>query len=183
VPGLDVQLTDMRQLLLGRRLAAVAEQAGAEVRGLSGWSDFVQVVTPDVVELRPEFPLVLVTEPCMACGRAGYIRDDFVEGRLSFDGGDDSLTVAREWPLSTEATEAPASRNRVALGFQYVGSEGRHEVGAEIDFERNNWVGWTEGWCYFVFLRLSLVDALLSRGATGLSLRPVHLSAPSIPPA
>ena len=179
VPGLDVQLTDLRQLLLARHLAAVAEQAGAEVRGLSGPGDFVQVVTPDVVALRPEFPLVRVSEPCPACGRAVYNRDDFVEGRLSIDGGEDSLVVAKEWPLSAEVTEVPASRNRDVLGYPgYVGSEGRHAVGAVFDLERNRWVGWAAGWCYVVFLHLSLVDALLSHGATGLSLRPVHWMAP-----
>ena len=56
-PSLDVQITDSRHMLLARRLAPLAEQRGAEVRGLCGPSEFVQVVTPDVVTLRPDFPL------------------------------------------------------------------------------------------------------------------------------
>jgi hypothetical protein len=176
----DIQLTDERQLLLARRLVPVAERAGAEVRGLAGRSDFVQVVTPDVVALRPVFPLVRIYEPCPGCGRASYDRIDHVEGSLFID-GEDGLTVAKEWPLSAEVTDLPASRTREPIGWRggpWPFPEGRHEAGTGIDLQHD--ARWRSG-RRAVILRLSLVDALLSRGATGLSLGPLHSMAPGSP--
>jgi hypothetical protein len=163
-------------LLLARRLASVAEQAGAEVRGLVGRSDFVHVVTPDAVNLRPVFPLFQVMEPCPGCGRAAYDRSDQVEGRLAFGEDDVGLSVAKDWPLMLEVMDAPAARCRDVIGWRGYYQGGRHEAGAEFSMLRET--AWTSGW-YVVFLGLPFVDALLSQGATGLSLRPVHEIDPS----
>jgi hypothetical protein len=169
--GIDVQVTDTRHVLLARRLAAVAEHAGAEVRGLAGRSDFVQVATPAVVSMRPVFPLFQVMEPCPGCGRAAYGRSDKVEGGLAFDADDVGLIVAKEWPLTVEVTDAPAATCRELIGWQGYYREGSHEAGAEFSLLRES--AWTSG-SYVVFLGLPFVDALLSEGASGLSLRPVH---------
>jgi len=173
-PQLDVQVTDYTQMLLARRLAPVAEHAGAEVRGLSGRSDFVQVVTPDVVTLRPVFPLFEVPERCPGCGRVGYDRSDKVEGDLGSDAGDNELIVAKQWRLSAEVTDAPAARARDPINWRGAVIEGHHQIGAELDLERER--SWDSG-RRPIFLRLPLVDALLSQGATGMSLRPVHSDA------
>jgi hypothetical protein len=165
--GIDVQLTDQKHLLLARRLAPVAEHAGAEVRGLAGRSDFVQVATPAVVTLRPVFPLFQVMAPCPGCGRVGYDRSDHVEGSL--DDGENGLTVAKKWPLTLEAMDAPASTCRDVIGWRGYYKEGSHQVGAKFDLMRDE--NWTSG-SYVVFLGLPFVDALLSQGASGLSLRP-----------
>jgi hypothetical protein len=175
-PQFDVQVTEQMHMLLARRLAPVAEHAGVEVRGLSGTSDFVQVVTPDVVTLRPVFPLCEVGERCPGCGTVGYGRSDEVEGGLDLD-RDDDLTVAKEWPLSAEVTDAPAARARDPIGWRGAFIEGHHQIGAELDLEREHY---SESWQQRpIFLRLSLVDALLSQGSTGMSLRPVHSDAPA----
>ncbi len=141
-PQFDVQVTDYMQMLLAGRLAPVAELAGAEVRGLSGRSDFVQVLTPDVVTLRPVFPLLAVGERCPGCGRAGYVRSDKVEGGLLSD-GDDGLIVAKEWPLSAEVTDAPAARSRDPIEGRGAIIEGHHQIGAELDLERES--SWASG--------------------------------------
>jgi hypothetical protein len=172
-PQFDVQVTDWMQMLLARRLAPVAEHAGAEVRGLSGRTDFVQVVTPDVVTLRPVFPLFEVMERCPGCGRVGYDRSDKVEGDLLSD-EDDELAVAKEWPLSAEVTDAPAARSRDPIDWRGAIIEGHHRIGAELDLERER--SWASG-RRPIFLRLPLVDALLSERATGMALRPVHSDA------
>ncbi len=172
-PQVDVQVTDYTQMLLARRLAPVAEHVGAEVRGLSGRSDFVQVVTPDVVTLRPVFPLFEVEERCPGCGRVGYDRSDNVECDLLSD-GDDGLFVAKEWPLSAEVTDAPAASSRDLINWRGAIIEGHHQIGAELDLERER--SWGSGHRP-IFLRLPLVDALLAQGATGMSLRPVHSDA------
>jgi hypothetical protein len=171
-PEIDVQVTDYAQMLLARRLVPVAEHAGVEVRGLAGRSDFVQVVTPDVIALRPVFPLFEVQNRCPGCGKVGYDRSDKVEGDLLSDSGDSELIVAKEWPLSAENTEAPAARARDPINWRGASTPGHHEIGAELDLERDR--SWASG-SRPLFLRLTLVDALLSQGATGISLRPVHL--------
>ena len=171
-PRLDVQVTDSQHMLLARRLAPVAEHFGAEVRGLSGASEFVQVVTPDVVTLRPEFPLFRVYERCPGCGREGYDRSDEVEGSVYPDPANDTgVVVAKTWPLSAEVTDRPASWSRDRINWRGCeASEGRHQVGEEFDLERIH--SWESG-MHAVFVGLTLMDALLARGATGLSLRPV----------
>jgi hypothetical protein len=169
--GIDVQVTDTWHLLMARRLAPVAEHAGAEVRGLAGRSDFVQVVTPAVVTVRPVFPLFQVEAPCPGCGRVGYDRSDQVEGCLSFGADDDGLTVAKEWPLTLEVTDAPAATCRERIGCRWYYREGSHQVGAEFNLMRES--TWTSG-SYAVFLGLPFVDALLAQGASKLSLRPVN---------
>ena len=158
-PQFDVQVTDETQMLLASRLAPVAEHAGAEVRGLSGRSDFVQVITPDVVTLRPVFPLFQVEERCPGCGRVGYDRSDKVEGSL-FPMDDDGLIVAKEWPLSAEVTDAPAARSCDPIDWRGAIIEGHHQIGVELDLERDT--SWASG-SPPVFLRLPLVDALLPR--------------------
>jgi hypothetical protein len=176
--GIDVQLTDTKHLLLASRLAPLAEQAGAEIRVLAGRSDFVQVVTPHIVNLQPVFPLFQVSEPCPGCGRATYDRSDKIEGGLDFQ-KDDDLTVAKEWPLTLEVADAPAATCRDLIGWRgspYV--KGRHQVGAELDLKSNH--AWAAG-RYAVFLGRPFVDALLAQGASGLSLRPTNRIAPSNP--
>jgi hypothetical protein len=171
-PSLDVQITDSRHMLVVRRLAPLVEQHGAEVRGLSGPSEFVQVVTPDVVTLRPEFPLFRVYKTCPGCGRDGYDRSDKVEGSLLADQADEELIVRKEWPLWAEVTDIPASRSRDLINWRGCeAGEGRHQVGEEFDLERIQ--SWESG-KHAVFVGLTLVDAMLERGATGLSLRPVY---------
>ena len=56
----------------------------------------------------------------------------------------------------------------------------RHQGGSpNLSLMRES--SWTLGQ-YFVFLGLPFVDALLSQGASGLSLRPVHGMGPTISP-
>jgi hypothetical protein len=176
--GIDVQLTGTKHLLLARRLVPVALHAGVEVRGLAGRSDFVQVVTPAVVSLRPVFPLVQVMTPCPGCGRASYDRSDHVEGKIT-SGEESGLSVMKEWPLTLEVTDAPAATCRDVLGWRSVYKEDSYQVGAEFNLMRES--NWTLGQ-NIVFLGLPFVDALLSQGASGLSLRPVHGMGPTISP-
>ena len=172
VPGPEVQITDRKQLLLAHRLAPVAVQHGVEVRGLAGRSDYVQVVTPEVVTLHPVFPLIQVDKPCPGCGRVQYNRSDKLEGNPYRD--EDNFTLAKEWPLSVRVTDTPAARSRDPMVWGGFIIEGRHQLGEEFDLDdQRSWCAGTHA----VFLGMPLLDALLAQGATGLSLRPVRSDA------
>jgi hypothetical protein len=95
-------------------------------------------------------------------------------------------TTASSEPLAKAALEVTPSELPEVVRFGRQRIAGRTILRCARVFQRNDRVvrerGWAAGWWYVVFLRLTFVDALLSRGATGLLLRPVRSFAPSIPP-